>query len=96
MLLPDPDDIHSGHALGLLITGAIVHLTAKDYCCPTCCPSCSALDFYRTQPVIADTAVGLALGQQRLDWMMDDGTLNWPYLVQFWQTPPEHVCHRDA
>ena len=91
-------EFHAGHALGMLIVVAIEHLTSRSYCCPFCCPQCVALNYYYENPAVGvEAAVALVLGAQRPDWLMCEGgsatwTVNWPYLYQFWTTPPGHVC----
>lgn len=90
---PSPDSINEAHALGLLLIGAIDHLTARAYCCPHCCCPCAGLSFYWAYAPehVSETAVGLALGGQPVDWYTDQ-KINWPYLVQFWETPADHEC----
>src|SRR4029079_3997546 len=92
--LPKRDDIDVAVALGLLLVAAITHLTAQpQYCCRDCCPQCAALDFYREEiPDRAALAVGKALTGP-VDWLMDGGHINWPYLVQFWNVPDTHTCN---
>lgn len=81
-------------ALGLLIVGAIDHLTSRPHCCPYCCAPCAGLSFYwdKMSETVSETAVALALGDQTVNWRLSDGKINWPYLVLFWNTPDDHVC----
>jgi len=94
IVIPDLKTIHPGHALGLLIAAALDHLTTRPWCCPLCCPQCVAANFYQEQAAeVADQAVALALGEQQCqDWQHHDGSINWPYLVQFWDPPADHTC----
>lgn len=93
-MLRKSDDFHTGHALGLLIISAIEHLVQQKFCCRECCPACMGLDLYRDQePDVADACTNLVLNGQQRDWQLDDGAVNWPYLVQIWMAPTGgHRC----
>lgn len=99
MRFPAPEQSDVATALGQLIIGAIEHLTARPCCCPDCCPHCAALRFYYDElPIVADTAIAKAATQQ-FDWRMpEDGTINWPYLIKFWDAIPDThkpICGGD-
>lgn len=85
------------HCINNLFRGLVDHegdeWDLEDTCCPQCCAPCVSLKWlYENARTATSHAVSEAVGTG-WDWQTEDGMIDWPQILAYWERSDELGCH---